>query len=98
MPKSPKRTLTEYNIYIRKGFDDARKEGRKVTLATLARKWNPSDPRKHKSPRSRVCSPQYRKKCGSKGKVCHVGAKRRSCRKRRSVPKGHAIYSGGRYD
>jgi hypothetical protein len=85
---------TSYREYIKSNFHSKRDElnGAPATavMSALAAEWRatsgkPPGVKKSRSPGVRKCGKVAEAKCAKNGKVCHVGAKRRSCRKSPTV-------------
>jgi len=86
---------TSYREYIKNNFHSKRDElngaPATVVMSELAAEWRratsgkPQGVKKTRSPGVRKCGKVAEAKCAKNGKVCHVGAKRRSCRKSPTV-------------
>ena len=84
------RQLSEYNTFVRANIAAARAQtaSQKEAMSAVASLWrakhgkaSPSPRRVKKSPGAKKCTEAAKAHCHALGKVCHAGAKRRSCRK-----------------
>ena len=86
--------MSTYREYIKNNFHSKRSTmgGAPATdvMSVLAAEWRatsgkPPGVKKSRSPGARKCGKVAKAKCAKNGKVCHMGAKRRSCRKSPTV-------------